>query len=118
MTTEQQSNQNAGTNLKPCPWCQLWQAAYWASQVNAGQFVGAYGAMAHNLERDGQRLLVWLEKRETDCPDCRRSAEIQRGEVLGEQQAKWRAAMWRENPVMRQFMRASNGETFGEPTGD
>lgn len=81
------SNQNAGADLKPCPWCQLWQAAYLASRIDAELFVGGYGAMAHNLERSGEKLLAWLEKRETDCHGCQRSAEIHRGNVLGDQQA-------------------------------
>jgi hypothetical protein len=32
------SNQNAGADRKPCKWCQLWQAAYWASRLDPDSY--------------------------------------------------------------------------------
>ena len=110
----QQSNQNAGADLRPCPWCQLWQAAYWASQIDYQAFPEHMHEDLRPIQSEGDGWLDYLALFETDCPGCQRSAEIHRGNVLGEQQAAWRAEMWEKNPVMRQFMRAGPGETFAE----
>ena len=117
-----QSNQTAGADAKSCPWCRLWNAAFAASQLpvfgDQTPYRGTLYLSAGHLRSAGVTMLDSLLRRTTDCTGCRRSAEIYRGNVLGERQAAWRAAMWLENPVMRQFMRAGPGDTFGEPTGD
>ena len=111
------SNQNAGADLKPCPWCRLWNAAFWAASLEWRAYRKELGHMEHfplAIKWLGHQLLAKLTTRETDCPLCRRSAEIQRGNVLGDQQAAWRAAMWRDNPSMRFMMKAGPGDTFDE----
>jgi hypothetical protein len=62
----------------------------------------------------GGSLADKLAERGTMCDGCRRSAEIQRGDVLGDERRAWRAAMWAQNPSMRFTMRACPGETFQE----
>ena len=108
------SNQTAGADEKSCPWCMLWNAAFAASRIDGEYFNGLYRSLAKGLQVAGERLMPWLAKRETDCPHCQRSAEIYRGEVLGHEAAKWRAAMWAQNPSMRFMMRVGPGDTFDE----
>jgi hypothetical protein len=56
-----------------------------------------------------------LARRKTDCPGCKRSAEIHRGESLGHEQAEWRAEMWEINPSMRFMMRQGRGDAEFSP---
>lgn len=116
------SNQNAGADRQSCAWCQLWQVAYLASRLDWRQYrkkdLGVFEHFPLAIKWLGHQLVEILASRETDCSGCRRSAEIQRGNVLGHQQAAWRAAMYEQNPVMRQFMRPGKHDTFTEAGRD
>jgi len=118
VTTAPQSNQN--TSNPPCRWCRLWNAAFAASQLDAETFPqhyfwGDYGIDIDSFRTIAKEILDNMARLNmTDCPGCQRSAEIHRGEVLGHEQAKWRAEMWEINTSMRFMMRACPGETFQE----
>lgn len=114
MSTPAQSNQNAGADATSCQWCILWNAAFAWSRIDPDKYSSdddRFDRLA-DVAWDGELILSALAERQTDCPDCKRSAEMYRGNVLGEQQAGWRAAMWRDNPTMQQFMRAGPEDTF------
>ena len=77
----QQSNQTAGTDAKSCPWCDLWNAAFAASRIDHRGFPDLplfhWQFWVRQLQEDAKYLLEFLVVRETDCPGCQRSAEIQ-----------------------------------------
>jgi hypothetical protein len=101
-----QSNQTAGKDAKPCRWCQLWNAAFSASQLEVLKYDIIVGPWIIDSVTCGVALLTLLAQRDPgDCKECRRSAEIHRDEVLGHEQAEWRAEMWEINPSMRFMMR-------------
>jgi len=119
MSTVPQSNQNAGADEKSCPWCVLWNVAFAAERLQPKQY-GAYlewiNYRVEQLKNHAVSVLILLANRETDCPGCQRSAEIQRGDYLGHERRQWRAEMWQINPSMHFMMRACPGETFQEDT--
>jgi hypothetical protein len=111
-----QSNQNAGADAKPCRWCQLWNAAFSASQLEALKYDIIVGPWIIDSVKCGVALLTLLAQRDPgDCKECRRSAEIHRGESLGHEQAEWRAQMWEINPSMRFMMRQGRGDAEFSP---
>jgi hypothetical protein len=83
MSPAPQSNQNAGADAKPCPWCQLWNAAFAASQ-----------------------LPVFV-------PGCKRSAEIYLGDYLGPERRAWRREQWHDNDTIKDFLKPGAHDANG-----
>jgi hypothetical protein len=111
-----QSNQTAGKDAKPCRWCQLWNAAFSASQLEVLKYDIIVGPWIIDSVKCGVALLTLLAQRDPgDCKECRRSAEIHRGETLGHEQAEWRAEMWAKNPSMRFMMRQGKHDAEFSP---
>ena len=106
-----QSNQNAGADERSCRWCQLWNAAFAASRLDAETFPQYYFWGDYEIDIDSFRTIAkeildnMASLNMTDCPGCQRSAEIQRGDTLGKDRREWRAEMWQINPSMRFMMR-------------
>ncbi len=116
MSTGPQSNQNAGAGEKSCPHCVLWNVAFSAMQLEHQPYDPEFHEHACGLVSWGWSLADKLAKRQTKCPGCQRSAEIQRGDYLGPDRRAWRAEMWQINPSMRFMMRQGSTETFQEDT--
>ena len=114
MTTSPQSNQTAGAGEQSCPHCVLWNVAFSAMQLEHQPCHMQFHEHVCSLVSWGWSLADKLAEREAKCTGCKRSAEIHRGEVLGDDRRKRRAEMWEINPSMRFMMRASPGETFQE----
>jgi hypothetical protein len=98
----------------------LWNAAFAASRLDAETFPQHYFWGDYGIDIDSFRTIAkeildnMASLNMTDCPGCRRSADIQRGDTLGPERRAWRAAMWQDNSEMRFMMRACPGETFQE----
>ena len=109
------SNQNAGADRKPCRWCQLWQAAYWASQLDwkdAGKELENWILAFKWL---GTVLLSHLAKRDPgECLGCQKARSIQLGIHQTPAETAWRAAQWEQNPTVRWMMREGEHDTFTE----
>jgi hypothetical protein len=113
-----QSNQNAGKDAKPCRWCQLWNVAFAASRLPVNASTNLYMfhyQTVYRMQMAGVAMMNDLARRKTNCPGCQRSAEIYLGDVLGDEQAEWRAEMWEINPSMRFMMRQGRGDAEFSP---
>ena len=108
------SNQNAGADRKPCKWCQLWQAAYWASRLEYQRFPETWRYNLWRFEQFGDAILERLSERETDCLGCQKARLIQQGIHQTPAETAWRAEQWRDNPTVRWMMRKGEHDTFTE----
>ena len=113
------SNQNAGADRKPCKWCQLWQAAYWASRLDPDQYNDPddlnWSIWVANGVAWGDKMLPWLASLDPgECHGCQKARLIQLGTHQTPAETEWRAAQWRDNPTVRWMMRAGEHDTFTE----
>jgi len=108
------SNQTAGAEEKPCPWCVLWNVAFSAMQLEHQPYDLQFEDHVRGLVSLGWSLADALAERGTLCDGCQRSAEIHRGDYLGRERRTWRAKMWAENPSMRFMMRQGPSDAFQE----
>ena len=108
------SNQNAGADRKPCRWCQLWQAAYWASQLPVYE-ERRFAVVSERLWVAGVQMLARLARRDPgECLGCQKAQSIQLGIHQTPEETAWRAKQWRDNPTVRWMMRAGEHDTFTE----
>ena len=114
MSTAPQSNQSAGADERSCPWCSLWNVAFSAMQLEHQPYDSQFEEHVCGLLLLGWSLADALATRETKCPGCQRSAEIQRGDTIGKDRRQWRAKMWQINSSMHFMMRQGSTETFQE----
>jgi len=109
------SNQNAGADRKPCKWCQLWQAAYWASRLDWKDVGKELENWILTFKWLGAVLLSHLAKRDPgECLGCQKARLIQQGIHQTPAETAWRAAQWRDNPTVRWMMRKGEHDTFTE----
>lgn len=113
------SNQNAGADRKPCKWCSLWQAAYWASRLDVNFYGDDVWISAGALAAHGRHIMSTLALRDPGkCVGCQKARSIQLGTHQTPAETAWRAAQWEQNPTVRWMMRAGEHDTFTEAGRD
>jgi hypothetical protein len=117
MSTAPQSNQNAGAGEKSCPWCKLWNAAFNASQLpvfaDPPPYTGQHYTAAQRLRAAAVDMMPDLARRKTDCPGCKRSAEIYLGDYLGPERRAWRREQWHDNDTIKDFLKPGAHDANG-----
>jgi hypothetical protein len=120
MSPAPQSNQNAGAGEKSCRWCQLWNAAFAASQLpvfaDPPPYTGQHYTAAYRLRAAGVDMMPDLARRKTNCPGCKRSAEIYLGDYLGDERREWRWKLVNDNSTNRALFKL--GPHDRQPKGE
>jgi hypothetical protein len=116
------SNQNAGANERSCPWCRLWNAAFAASRLpvfaDPPPYTGHHYTAAQRLRAAGVDMMPDLARRKTDCPGCKRSAEIYLGDYLGDERREWRWKLVEDNSTNRALFKLGPDDWKMEGAGN